>query len=64
MFVGILSIIGIISITGEDESISLHHELGDMAAPNSNHGEGGISGNMDADADMDMANMGKHLDEG
>ena len=62
VFVGVLSIIGIISITAEDESISLHHEMGDMVLPNSNQGKDGISGNMDMD--MDMANMGKQLNEG
>jgi hypothetical protein len=62
VFVGILSIIGIISITAENESIILHHEMGDMVdmvAPNSNHGKDDIPRNMDMDMDPDMANMGQ-----
>ncbi|HYO05561.1 MAG TPA: hypothetical protein VER14_01080, partial [Phototrophicaceae bacterium] len=55
VLVGVLSIIGIISITAENESISLHHEMGDMVSLNSNPGKDGVSGNMD----MDMANMRK-----
>jgi hypothetical protein len=59
--VGILSIIGIVSITSENESISPHQEMGDMVAPKSNPGRDGISRNMDMDMDNDMANMGKQV---
>lgn len=57
VFVGLLSIIGMISITSENESISLRHEMSDMVAPNSNHGKYGIPRNRDMDTDM--ANMGQ-----
>lgn len=58
VFAGILSIVGIMSITAENESIGLRHEMGDMVAPNSNQGKDGVPGNMDADMGADMVNMG------
>ncbi len=55
VFVGILSIIGIMSITSGNEIVSLHHEMGDTVEPNSNQGKEDIHRNMDTDTGM--ANM-------